>query len=113
MTATVETIEKQVYTKEEREAFRAKREEFRSNIKALSAQQTEEKKLLRTNHEKLPVATCQTWCGKVEVGGVRRAAYLMTSCRDRAARISGLLDGYWTLLGHPSSEPRTKLQPKK
>jgi hypothetical protein len=96
MTA-VETKTK--FTKEEREAFHAKREEFRKELRALTDAQIADKKLLRMPHYSLPEVTIKAKWGEYKTSGTARAAGLMATCRTRAATISGFLDAYWSLKG--------------
>jgi len=99
-------IEKPKYTEEEREAFKAKREEHRDLIKKMVEAQIIEKKLLRSPHHLLPEAeytglysfdkTC-----KYTLSGVRRAARLTDKCKRRRYHITQALIEYKKFLGKP------------
>jgi hypothetical protein len=96
------------YTKEERELFRAKREEFRTSLKALAEAQTADKKLLRLPHYSLPEVVIKSKWGDMKYSGTSRAAHLMGVCRERAAAIDSTLDAYWRFRGKttPRSDNR-------
>ena len=102
--------EKIVYTAEERAAFRAKREEFRNEIKALSDKQYSDKKLLRMNHSNIPSETVKTKYGEFKRGGKERASHLQNVCFFRANDISDLLIQYRKFLGKPSDMHKKKME---
>jgi hypothetical protein len=102
--------EKIVYTAEERAAFRAKRDEFRSEIKALSDIQSSEKKLLRMNHENILPETVKTKYGEFIRRGQERASYLQNVCYFRAKKITKLLILYREFLGKSSEMHKGKAQ---
>lgn len=83
-------IEKKMYSIEEREAFKAKREEFRNAIKSLEKEQKEDKAILHMNHAEY----CKEH-GEWSISGI------MCSVFYRKNEISNKLIAYKKFLGKP------------